>query len=96
MLTISGRIAVKTKVIFVLLFLACWSLVGFAQDKPQKAKKPRVVNLSFEDELVRGANEEPSVETIFARDEFNFKKMIKIRQNFIPEVKQGSEVMNGK
>jgi hypothetical protein len=97
MLIILGRIAVLNKIIFLLILT--FALPGWSQEQTmneKKAVKSKRLMLNFEDELVRGSNEEPSIESIFARDEFNFKKMIKIRQNFIPEAQQATEVMHGR
>ncbi len=47
------------------------------------------VNISFDDELVQGGVPKPQVDYISSGRQFNFKKMIKLRENFVPEVQKG-------
>ncbi len=58
--------------------------------KGVRVNKEHRLSLDFEDELVSGEKLNPEVETIFSRKNSNFKRMIKLRNNFIPEVKRGS------
>lgn len=55
----------------------------------------RKVNVKFEDELVKGASEVPDAEFLFQKAEFNFKKLIRLRENFIPEVHKGKDHIRG-
>lgn len=52
-------------------------------------------NVKFEDEMVKGAAETPETEFLFQRSDFNFKKLIRLRENFIPEVQKGKDDMRG-
>lgn len=88
-----GRITVNKIIIATIIFLS--SLTLMAQDKPaaaaaDKGKKKVVVN--FENgELVDGANPSPEVEFIFERANFNYKRLIRLREHFIPEANSGRE-----
>lgn len=62
---------------------------GGASDKQKK------INVKFGDELVKGQEEHPSMEYMFERKQFNFKKMIQLRENFIPEVEKGKDDFGG-
>jgi hypothetical protein len=69
------------------------------QDIPlEKTKKSaaqqKKVRLNFENELVNSKSEKPEIESIFQGTNFNYKKMIKLRQNFIPEAERGQEMFN--
>ncbi len=59
------------------------------------AKQYKKFNVKFSDELVKGDKENPEAEMIFQRADFNFKKLIRLRENFIPEVQKGKDDMRG-
>lgn len=59
-----------------------------AAGKPAGEKKK---SLSFEDELVQGATAKPELEYILTKKNFNFKRLIKLRENFQPEMRRTSE-----
>ncbi len=54
-------------------------------------KKGKEHTLSFEDELVEGANSKPELFYLFQKKRFNYKRLIKLRENFLPEMKKTSE-----
>ncbi|MBX2988790.1 MAG: hypothetical protein KF802_12920 [Bdellovibrionaceae bacterium] len=61
-----------------------------AQDKA--AGKPgRKATLNFEDELVEGSTQKPELFYLFQKKNFNYKRLIKLRQNFLPEMRKTSE-----
>lgn len=77
---------------------------AFAQDEeaapapteqaPKAAPRPkgtRTQKLNFEDELVEGSTEKPELFYLFQKKNFNYKRLIKLRQNFIPEMRKTSE-----
>lgn len=76
---------------------------SFAQTNPGQAnkdtntysnspkKKGKEHTLSFEDELVEGANSKPELFYLFQKKKFNYKRLIKLRENFLPEMKKTSE-----
>lgn len=59
-----------------------------AKGKPQGEKTK---SLSFEDELVEGATAKPELFYLFQKKNFNFKRLIKLRENFVPEMRRTSE-----
>jgi len=59
------------------------------------AAKQKKINVKFGDEFVKGQEEHPSAEYLFDRKQFNFKKMIQLRENFIPEVEKGKDDFGG-
>jgi len=54
-------------------------------------KKERTKTLSFEDELVEGATTKPELFYLFQKKNFNYKRLIKLRENFLPEMRKTSE-----
>lgn len=59
-----------------------------AQKSP---KQPKVYNLDFEDELVEGGVQKPDLFYLIQRKNFNFRKLVRLRENFLPEMKETSE-----
>lgn len=57
----------------------------------QTKKKGKEHTLSFEDELVEGANAKPELFYLFQKKKFNYKRLIKLRENFLPEMRKTSE-----
>lgn len=59
--------------------------------KARGAKGTRTQKLNFEDELVEGGTQKPELFYLFQKKNFNYKRLIKLRQNFIPEMRKTSE-----
>ncbi|MBC7370972.1 MAG: hypothetical protein H7326_05365, partial [Bdellovibrionaceae bacterium] len=56
-----------------------------------KAKGTRTQRLNFEDELVEGSTQKPELFYLFQKKNFNYKRLIKLRENFKPEMRKTSE-----
>lgn len=66
-----------------------------AQNKPKKIKKaPKKEVLNFEDELIEGEVKKPELFYLLEKKKFNFKKLIKLRENFLPEMRRTSGVIH--
>lgn len=63
---------------------------GNAKNKSPKSGE-KTKSLSFEDELVEGATAKPELFYLFQKKNFNFKRLIKLRENFVPEMRRTSE-----
>ncbi len=48
-------------------------------------------NINFEDQLIRGEVQKPELFYILQKKQFNFSKLIKLRENFLPEMKKSAE-----
>lgn len=73
------------------VFFGCFLLssnLAFAQAKQAESKK---TSLSFEDELVEGATQKPELFYLFQKKNFNYKRLIKLRENFLPEMRKTAE-----
>ena len=83
--------------IFSLASFAAEDVAEFSDSDVQTADTThhRKVNVKFEDELVKGANDKPDAEFLFQKADFNFKKLIRLRENFIPEVQKGKDHIRG-
>lgn len=49
-------------------------------------KNKKIIRINFKDDLVKGRQEAPEGSFFQTKKDFNYKKIIKIRENFIPEV----------
>lgn len=77
------------KLIQPLIFIL--SLFGFlsahAQQNQPKAKRTTV---NFEDQLIEGQAQKPDLLYLLQKKKFNYKKLIRLRENFLPELRQTS------
>lgn len=83
----------------LICIVALCSLPVFAETAASTAagKQDKVVtkdkrqNLSFEDELVEGQASKPELFYLFQKKNFNYKRLIKLRDNFNPELRKSVE-----
>ncbi len=96
-------VVVRNKLILISI-LFCFFSVGLlaqtesnAQSDSQTAssKSPKKIVIQFDNELVDGKRENPELDYLFTRKEANYKKMMKLRDNFLPEVKKGKRDFSG-
>ncbi len=89
------RATVRSSILFLLL-APLWFGSAQAQEGPGGGKGVKVnkgskrLSIDFDDELVSGSKQNPEVEFLFNRKSSNFKRMIKLRSDFIPEVRRGN------
>lgn len=56
-----------------------------------KKGEPTKHSLTFEDELIEGASSKPELFFLFQKKNFNYGKLIKLRENFVPEMRRSSD-----
>lgn len=80
-------------VIFRLIILGLLGLdLALAQPAGGSAAvRERRAALNFEDELVEGATQKPELFYLFQKKNFNYGRLIKLRENFIPEMRKTTE-----
>lgn len=61
------------------------------QKSAQAAKPEKKQSINFEDELVEGTAQKPEFFYLFQKKNFNYKRLIRLRENFIPEMRRTSE-----
>lgn len=76
----------KCFLLVLLSFLLCASTVS-AQ---QKTNSKRTV-INFDDELVEGDVSKPELSYLLQKKQFNFGRLIKLRENFLPEMRRTAE-----
>lgn len=64
---------------------------SYAQIKTNEKSGEKKQSLSFEDELVEGATQKPELFYLFQKRNFNYNRLIKLRENFLPEMRRTSE-----
>ena len=52
-----------------------------------RKKSDKRTTVNFEDQLIKGQNQKPDVLTIFKRKNLNHKRLIRLRENFLPEMR---------
>ena len=78
-------------IVFIVLMLALpWSFAA-ADTKADPKKDAHKQSLTFEDELIEGSTQKPELFYLFQKKNFNYKRLIKLRENFIPEMKRNAE-----
>jgi hypothetical protein len=81
---------------FIISLLFCFLFVNLAQaqdDSSETTKKEKKQTLSFEDELIEGGTQKPDLFLLFQKKNFNYNRLIKLRENFLPELRKSSEVI---
>jgi hypothetical protein len=62
------------------------------QSGPAKITKgDKKTSINFEDELIEGTSQKPDLFYIFQKNNIKFKKLIKLRENFLPEMNRAAE-----
>ena len=85
-------------------FVLCFALfISFSADAAEPATssaagtaagkkgEPTKHSLTFEDELIEGASAKPELFFLFQKKNFNYGKLIKLRENFVPEMRRSSD-----
>ena len=79
----------RFKFILIAVFVMALGPVAQAQEETDAKRQ----TLSFEDELVEGGAQKPELFYLLQKRNFNYKKLIKLRKHFIPEMRKSSEVI---
>lgn len=99
-------IAQSVRVLFFTAFVLAIFLfapqLAFAQGaKPAAAPAaggakppPKKTTVNFEDQLIEGQTAKPELFYLLQQRSPNFKRLIKLRENFIPEMQDTAEDMN--
>lgn len=80
------------KLMFYTIFTL--SSVAYAQEAKKSSGGPadkKTTSINFEDELIEGEVKKPELLYLLQKKQFNFKRLIKLRENFIPEMGRTAE-----
>jgi hypothetical protein len=64
---------------------------GASGGQSQASGKGKKTTVNFEDELVEGQTQKPELFYLLQQRNNNFKRLIKLRENFLPEMRKTSE-----
>lgn len=82
------------KWIFCLVILSCYFFLAtecFAQQGSKKEAAKKKTAVDFEDQLIQGELNKPDFFYFLQKKQFNFGRLIKLRENFLMEMKKTSE-----
>lgn len=68
---------------FIVLLLS----TGALAQKKSKGKAKRTT-INFEDQLIKGQNQKPDLLYLLQKKQFNYKRLIRLRENFLPEMRE--------
>ncbi len=80
--------------IIILVSQLSWAQDAARPKAPASSKSggdKRTTSINFEDELVEGEVKKPELLYLLQKKQFNFKRLIKLRENFLPEMNRTSE-----
>ena len=86
------RLAIK--MIFSTIFTLLVAGGVWAQSSAPKGNAKngtRTQSINFEDELIQGNIQKPNLFYLMQRRDFNFKRLIELRNNFLPEMNQTAQ-----
>ena len=64
---------------------------GEASVGSKSEKDKRKTSIDFEDELIQGEVKKPELFYLLQKKQFNFKRLIKLREDFLPEMRRTSQ-----
>ena len=59
--------------------------------KSGRTGEKKETKIDFEDELVEGALKKPELFYLLQKKQFNFKRLIKLREDFLPEMRRDAD-----
>lgn len=78
---------------FTAMNFATMSLILFMSGPSfaQNNSEMRTESIRFDDELVEGELRKPELFYLLQKKQFNYKRLIKLRENFLPEMRRDAE-----
>ena len=66
-------------------------IAGERQPPGVKTGQKKRTDIDFEDELVEGELKKPELFYLLQKKQFNFKRLIKLREDFLPEMRRDAD-----
>lgn len=79
------------KILLQLLFISFISFSlseAWAQKSDSSGKQPKRTTINFEDQLIKGQNQKPDLLYLLQKKQFNYKRLIRLREDFLPEMRE--------
>ncbi len=79
----------------ITIYIMTLSLFSLAQTSDQgqsaSSNQAKGQSIDFEDELVEGTAQKPDLFYLFQKKDVGYNKLIKLRENFLPEMRKTAE-----
>jgi len=91
------KVFFKLKRVLLVTFFCIGALAplrfSFGQTRVQGSENApiRTEKIQFDDELVEGELRKPELFYLLQKKQFNYKRLIKLRESFLPEMRRDSE-----
>ncbi len=64
--------------------------------KVKAAPKGKKTTIDFEDQLIEGSRQKPELFYLLQNKDFNYKRLIRLREDFLPELRKSAEDIKGR
>ena len=64
--------------------------------KTKAAPKSKKTTIDFEDQLIEGSRQKPELFYLLQNKDFNYKRLIRLREDFLPELRKSGEDVQGR
>ncbi len=88
----------KLNFLIAQVFFLCVSLIGvsaWAQEDGESDESKRNI-INFEDQLVEGKTKKPELVILLQQKQFNYERLIRLRNNFLPELRKTAQEIQRK
>jgi hypothetical protein len=69
---------------------------GATDAKSKAAPKSKKTTIDFEDQLIEGSRQKPELFYLLQNKDFNYKRLIRLREDFLPELRKSGEDVQGR
>ena len=76
---------------YIVLLFCSFGLLALSKSVFAQDDERQTTTINFDDELIDGEVRQPELLYLLQRRQFNFKRLIKLRENFLPEMNRTSE-----
>ncbi len=66
------------------------------ETKPKAQSKGKKTTIDFEDQLIEGSRQKPELFYLLQNKDFNYKRLIRLREDFLPELRKSGEDVKGR
>ncbi len=81
-------------IFYLILIMPFFATVSYGQSEGENEARKEA--LSFDDELIQGSSQKPELFYLLQKKRFNYKRLIRLRSNFLPEMRKATESVNFK
>ncbi len=64
--------------------------------KAKAAPKSKKTTIDFEDQLIEGSRQKPELFYLLQNKDFNYKRLIRLKEDFLPELRKSGEDVQGR